>query len=164
MKRILLLFIVVALCGQRAYSQQDPKYTHYMFNQVVYNPGFIGVENGDNICINLVYRNQWLGFDPSSGDGSIAPITTTLTLHTPIKLPNTKNKLGVGLVVSSDRIGFMNDVWAHANVNYIYQLGPKSDGRTISGGLTMGIMQKAITPSFEAVNGSDPILTAIGGN
>lgn len=157
MKRIVLVFAVVIGIGQYAYSQQDPKFTHYMFNQVVYNPAFIGVENGDNFCLNFVQHNQWLGFE--TDDGSIAPITTTFNFHRPFVFG--KHKVGIGLIVNNDRLGFMNDTWGYLGGSYIYEMGTKKDPKTLSGGINLGIIQKTIDPDFRSPRPDDPRIQAL---
>lgn len=162
MKRLLLLTFLLIGMGKWASAQQDPMFTHYMFNQVIYNPGFIGVENDEMFCANFVQRNQWLGYTPTGDDGSIAPITTTFNLHRPFKLGQSKNKLGAGLILNSDQLGFMSDIWVYGGLSYIYEMGTKKNPKTLSVGLNAGIVQKAIDPNFKSPFMNDPAIQALG--
>jgi type IX secretion system PorP/SprF family membrane protein len=68
-------------------------YTHYMYNTQAVNPAYAG--SRDALTVTALFRAQWISF----GEG--APLTQTLTMHTPLKVQN----FGVGLSVSYDEIG-----------------------------------------------------------
>lgn len=75
MNRIILSLAIMAIgCVQQVFAQQDAMFTHYMFNQVVYNPAFVGAEMGDNFCINLVHHNQWMGYSDEYGSAAPSPL------------------------------------------------------------------------------------------
>lgn len=91
MKRILLFALAtIALNGLNA--QQDPMFTKYMFNGLIYNPAYAGSQ--ECLSINLLHRHQWVGIEG-------APITQTLTIHSPLK--NERIALGAGMFY--DQIG-----------------------------------------------------------
>lgn len=73
-------------------AQQDPQYTHYMYNMSAVNPAYA---TGTESILNLgtLYRTQWVG---AVG----APKTLTFFGHMPV---NKKVELGVSLI--SDDIG-----------------------------------------------------------
>ena len=94
MKRIfLLLFAVIVFTDLKA--QQDPHYSHFMFNQAGYNPAYCGIEGVINAT--LLYRNQWLGLEG-------APKTMMLTADMPVTVLGRAS--GVGVTMESDNIGF----------------------------------------------------------
>ena len=59
MRSILLVFALSVLAlGLRA--QQDPQFTHNMFNHAFVNPGSYGLSDG--ITVTGIFREQWVGF------------------------------------------------------------------------------------------------------
>src|SRR3954462_583016 len=58
-----------------ARAQQKPHYTQYILNQYIINPALTGIENYTDV--KLSHRHQWVGIQD-------APVTTYLTVHTPL--------------------------------------------------------------------------------
>ncbi|MBI3142476.1 MAG: type IX secretion system membrane protein PorP/SprF [Bacteroidetes bacterium] len=158
MNRIILSLAIMAIgCVQQVFAQQDAMFTHYMFNQVVYNPAFVGAEMGDNFCINLVHHNQWMGY--SDEFGSAAPLTTTFNIHKPLKLG--KHKLGAGLIVWTDGLGFQATTTVMGALSYHYQLPSTIAGgkRWLIGGINFGMVQTGIEGSkLRPIDEGDPII------
>lgn len=75
-----------------AMGQQDPMFTNYHFNSLTFNPAYAG--NNEHLTLNLIHRQQWLGFDG-------APVTQSLIAHTPLN----NERVGVGLSLVNDKIG-----------------------------------------------------------
>lgn len=123
MKRIFTLALFVLFGLSAAYSQQDAMFTKYMFNSLVYNPAYAGYY--DHMYIGALYRNQWQGIDG-------APVTQTLTVHTPLK----NERIGVGLNVINDAIGPTDDT--RINISYAYKI-PIGGKNLISIGLQGGM-------------------------
>ena len=159
MKRILLTASILFLAmAEVSYGQQDPKFTHYMFNQVVYNPAFVGAEMNDQFCANLVHRNQWMSFQTE--DESTSPVTTTFNIHRPFGLKN-GNKLGVGLIFSNDGLGFQRSTQALGAVSYHYNMGKDANGKKkwLIGGLNLGIVQMGINgDNLKYIDQNDPTI------
>lgn len=130
----LILILVVFLCFIDLKAQQDPHFTHYMFNTLAVNPGYAG--SRDALTITGLYRNQWIGFKG-------APSTQTLTAHAPIL----NDKIGVGLSLMNDRIGPTNNTSVFADIAYRISLGQSKKAR-LSFGVKAGlnIMQVGLTP------------------
>src|SRR5690606_14330358 len=59
----------------QGFSQQDPHYTQYMYNQSILNPAYAGIN--EYMSTGLLYRTQWQGIEG-------APKTATAFLHTPV--------------------------------------------------------------------------------
>jgi len=118
------IFLVAALllCSVIR-AQQDPQFTHYMYNMSVINPAYATDTEGV-INIGGLYRTQWVG---AVG----APKTATLFVHSPIA-----KRIEMGLSVISDEIG---DVVKENNiyVDFAYVL-PVSENNKISFGLKGG--------------------------
>jgi type IX secretion system PorP/SprF family membrane protein len=94
-------------------AQQDPMYTHYMYNTLVINPGYAG--SRDALTITGLHRSQWVNFKG-------APMVQTLNLHSPLR----NEHLGIGLSVTNDKIGPTNNTSAVVDFAYIMKLNKKS--------------------------------------
>lgn len=92
MKKILLLGLIITLISSIGQAQQDPMFTKYMFNTLIFNPAYAGSK--EHMSMTLLHRDQWFGLDGG-------PTTQTLTIHTPIK----GNRVGVGGSLLHDDIG-----------------------------------------------------------
>ena len=68
--RSILFVIVLSIISTGLKAQQDPQFTHNMFNHAFVNPGSFGMSNG--ITITSIFREQWLGFKDYNGD-KVAP-------------------------------------------------------------------------------------------
>ncbi|MCF7569633.1 type IX secretion system membrane protein PorP/SprF [Sabulilitoribacter arenilitoris] len=102
-KRILILTLV--LWVEESFSQQDPQYTHYMYNTMSVNPAYAGQR--DVLSITGLYRTQWVGIDG-------APKTQTLGIHSPLR----NERVGLGLVVVNDNLGPASETYVNANISY----------------------------------------------
>jgi type IX secretion system PorP/SprF family membrane protein len=123
-KYILALFSLAALCGtERAFAQQDPQFSQYMFNPLNMNPGYAGSRGVMNGA--LVYRQQWVGFDG-------APTTEVLSVNAPSR----KGKVGLGLEIINDHIGPKNSTGTY--LDYAYRL-PLGKGK-LAFGLGAGVV------------------------
>ena len=108
MKKVALLICIFSMLSvQLVHSQQDPQYTHYMYNMHIVNPAYAGSEGTLNI--GMLYRTQWVGLDG-------APKTTVVTVNAPIS-----EKIGVGLSVFADQIGPVKEQNVFADVSYTIQ-------------------------------------------
>jgi type IX secretion system PorP/SprF family membrane protein len=103
-RKILLLVLVLMLTLTSSYGQQDPQYTHYMYNMNVVNPAYAGSRG--TLSIGLLGRTQWVGIDG-------APETITANVHAPVG-----NNLGIGLSVIADKIGPVTEQNIYADVSY----------------------------------------------
>ena len=121
---IFLVLISTFLVSTLANAQQDPQFTHYMYNMNVINPAYATANEG---VVNLggLYRTQWVG---AVG----APKTATLFAHTPIA-----KKVEMGISFINDAIG---DVVNENNiyVDFAYVV-PVSDKSKLSFGLKGGM-------------------------
>jgi type IX secretion system PorP/SprF family membrane protein len=123
MKKILSL--VLSLLGSwPILAQQQPHFSQYMFSGLVINPAYAGAD--EVLSATFIDRRQWRGIDG-------APTTQTLALHALTK----RKRVGLGLLLSHDRIG------VHANtsvqLNYAYHLKLSSDA-ILSFGLQGGLI------------------------
>ncbi len=112
LKRIIVI-LVLTVWSLAINAQQDPMYTHYMYNTLMVNPAYAG--SRDALTITALHRSQWTGFKG-------APLTQTLTLHAPLN----NEHIGLGLSVSNDKIGPTNNTSAIFDFAYIMQLSKRS--------------------------------------
>jgi type IX secretion system PorP/SprF family membrane protein len=93
MKKLFVkISIVLAGITGVASAQQDPQFTQFMFNKLIYNPGYAGTSGA--ICGVAQYRKQWVGFE---GPTSVA---FAGDMRAPGNLP-----IGVGINIITDKIG-----------------------------------------------------------
>lgn len=111
-KKIFLLGIVLMIYNS-SHAQQDPMFTHYMYNTLAVNPGYAG--SRDALTITGLHRTQWVDFKG-------APVTQTITLHTPVA----GDKVGLGLSVISDKIGPVKTNSFYADFAYRLQISSRS--------------------------------------
>ncbi len=124
MKKIILLAVVI-ISFASAKAQQDAMLSQYMFNGLFLNPAYAG--SHPYFTSSLLYRKQWVSF-------SGAPETMLLAVDGPIA----KENMGVGLIVSNDKIGVTNQTDIHANYSYHLKINDKSK---ISFGAKAGVSQ-----------------------
>ena len=114
MKKI-ILFISFLFYINTISAQQDPEYTHYMYNMSVINPAYA---TGTPLMMNFggLYRTQWVG---AVG----APKTFTFFGHTALS-----EKVEVGMSLVSDDIGdgAKKETNAYADFAYVLNLGGKN--------------------------------------
>lgn len=121
MKKALL--IVFLLIGYSGYTQQDYQYSQYMSNLSYINPAYVG--SNDFATVSGLFRKQWVKFDG-------APNTGVITYETPF----TKMNMGIGGIVSYDKIGVSKQL--NVSVNYAYHLD--FGNSKLSLGLNAGIL------------------------
>lgn len=111
-KKIIIPLILILNVGF-IQAQQDPMYTHYMYNTLVINPAYAG--SRDALTVTALHRSQWVNFKG-------APMGQTLSLHSPLR----NEHVGIGLSVSNDKIGPTNNTSAVLDFAYIMKLNKKS--------------------------------------
>jgi len=114
--------LVLILISVAAYSQQDPQFNQYIFNELIINPAYAGSKELHNI--NATYSNQWTGFTG-------APSTQTISYDGPIG----KN-MGIGAHFINDRIGAQSHQGLFGSYAYRFRL---SETWRMAFGLAAGI-------------------------
>ena len=105
----LILIVFTALLTTDVNAQQDPQYTHYMYNTLSVNPAYAGQR--ETLSIVGLHRSQWVGIDG-------APETQTLSIHSPLS----NERIGLGLNVVSDALGPARETFVDANFSYTIPL------------------------------------------
>lgn len=119
-----ILVLLVVFLTSKLQAQQDPQFTHYMYNMSVINPAY-ATDNPDVINLGGLYRAQWVGIKG-------APTTQSFFAHKPMS-----KRVEVGLSVVHDEIG---DVVKENNIyaDFAYVL-PLSESVKFSLGLKAGV-------------------------
>jgi len=125
--------IILAGISGVATAQQDPQYTMWMHNRLIYNPGYAGTHGG--MCGNLQYRKQWSSFDG-------AP--TTINFAGDMMLPGAP--VGVGLIFMNDKIGPMSTNFIRGAISYLIPAG--NTGGKFGIGVDLGVLQKSISNTW----------------
>ena len=104
-KRFKITSIVALIFVGTIFAQQDPQYTHYMYNTVLINPAYAGSRGVTSLF--FLHRTQWVGLDG-------APVTNSFSINKPIS----KTNLGYGVSFFNDRIGVSKTNTLSADVSY----------------------------------------------
>lgn len=147
MKKLLLSGLL--LLGVTAVNaQQDPQFTHYMYDRLSVNPGVAGTANA--ICATGIFRQQWSGFDG-------APQTFLLNAHMPVNVL----RGGLGITFFNDQLGQETNNIARLSYSFHRALGPGTLGIGIQG----GIINKTLGSDWQPPDGaaSIPLDNAIPG-
>lgn len=124
MKNLIRSFAIFAIfLPVLAEAQQDPMVSQYMFSGHFINPGYAGSHSYANLT--LLGRRQWVGFEG-------APFTTFLSFDMPVE----KKHIGIGGLVSNDRIGVTDRTEATGSFAYHLRVTKKAK---LSLGLRAGI-------------------------
>lgn len=136
--------LVLTLGSMTIHAQQNPLYTHYMYNTLVINPGYAG--SRDALTITGLHRSQWVDFKG-------APVTQTLTMHSPL----INDHIGLGLSVINDKIGPSNNTSLFGDFAYRMKLNDKSK---LALGLSAGanIFQASLS-DLQLDEQTDPVFT-----
>jgi type IX secretion system PorP/SprF family membrane protein len=140
-----LLYIIIGILTPAVYSQlsaqQDPQYTHYMYNTLSVNPAYAG--SRDVLNISALDRQQWIGLDG-------APNTQTVFIHSPLK----NKKMGLGFSVVNDHIGPINQTFFYGDYSYTVKL---TETMKLSFGVQAGLnwFQPKIT-NLTTIQANDP--------
>jgi len=103
--------ICLTLLSFQSNAQQDPQFTHYMYNMSVINPGY-ATATKDILNIGGLYRTQWVGMEG-------APKTASFFAHTPIN-----EKIELGISFTNDNIGdVINENNIYADFAYVLPVG-----------------------------------------
>jgi type IX secretion system PorP/SprF family membrane protein len=122
MKRIIKSFILLLMPLSLA-GQLTPVTSQYVLNPLSINPAYAGNRGALNIA--AFYRRQWTGI-------SGAPETMTLAADAPFL----DSKLGLGFIITNDKIGVTKET--HFITNYSYKIS--MDKGILSLGLGAGLM------------------------
>lgn len=142
-----LLAAVACLCLMKAQAQQTVQFSQYMFNGLALNPAYAGYK--EDWTLNLASRIQWVGINdaPQTGTISVDGLTN-----------NTDKNMGVGMLVTFDRLGPENTTSAYLNYSYRLQLDAE-DTKRLCFGIGLGGEQYSINGAkFSATDVGDGVI------
>ena len=132
--------ILLLCCSSWMQAQQDPQFTHYMYNMSVINPAY-ATETPDIINMGGMYRAQWVGIKG-------APTTQSFFVHKPLS-----KKVEVGISVVHDEIGdVVNENNIFADFAYVLHL---SERTRLSLGVKAGVT--LFNTNFNGFQYTDPL-------
>ncbi len=180
MRKFILAFgtICSVLGIDEVCAQQKPHYTQYILNNYVLNPALSGIENYTDLKIS--HRHQWVGLQD-------APVTSYLTVHTPIGKKDYKTTAtsfevqgenprgkryweeyeasaphhGIGLQVISDKAGPFNNFSAYGT--YAYHMG-LSARTNLSAGFGIGVNKLTLNTNKLNFGVDAPVDPAVRGS
>ena len=119
----LLSVLALLLIPIDTQAQQDPQYTHYMYNTLSVNPAYAGQR--ETLSIVGLHRTQWVGING-------APQTQSLGIHSPLR----NERIGLGLNIVNDALGPARESFVDANFSYTIPVS--ENGTQLSFGLKAG--------------------------
>nr|WP_294775696.1 type IX secretion system membrane protein PorP/SprF [uncultured Flavobacterium sp.] len=133
--------ILMVLSSSSLLAQQDPQFTHYMYNMSVINPAY-ATENKDVINMGGIYRAQWVGIEG-------APTTQSFFAHKPLS-----RKVEMGISIVHDEIGdVVEESNIYADFAYVLSLSEKT---RLSFGVKAGVT--LFSTNFNGFQYTSPLL------
>ena len=132
MKKIILTSLFYCLLLP-LFAQQDTQYGQYVFNGLYINPAYAGYK--DEIYLQAFFRAQWTGIKG-------APQSLSVSIDAPIK----NEKIGLGAIVTKDKIGAQNAINATGNFAYRLPMN-REETKYLAFGLGIGIIQMSLNGS-----------------
>ncbi|MFN0276443.1 MAG: type IX secretion system membrane protein PorP/SprF [Chitinophagales bacterium] len=112
-RKHIVLFFATCVLHTLIFSQNQPLFDQYHFNQLVLNPAYAGSKG--NVEANLFYRQQWTKMDG-------APESISGTVH----MNAANDKLGMGLKILQESIGATNKL--QLGLQYAYRIHVSNTG------------------------------------
>ncbi len=109
---MMVLFLSVAT------AQNEGQYTHFMFNQLSYNPAYTGSSGA--LSFSLLYNNQWMGLDLQAPTATVQAGVTPTNILASFDMPVTWLHGGIGLTFNSEQIGYHNNTTI--NLDYAFRI------------------------------------------
>lgn len=131
-----------------ALAQQEPQFSHNMYNNMGINPGYAGLRNA--ICATGFYRQQWVGFKDEDGV-NLAPVTYSVNVDAPISFI----RGGLALSFLQDNVSYHTSI----GVKLAYSYHLNMDYGKMGIGLQLGLIDQRIDFSqYDPITEGDPVL------
>lgn len=118
-----IIILILFNCGA-SIAQQLPQFTQYMYNTISINPAYAG--SRETLSIVGLHRSQWVGLEGG-------PTTQTLSIHSPLR----NDRVGVGLSLIHDELGYENFSYLYGDFSYTLPVGENAKlAFGIKGGFT----------------------------
>ena len=109
---------MMALFLSVATAQNEGQYTHFMFNQLSYNPAYTGSSGA--LSFSLLYNNHWMGLDLQAPTATVQAGVTPTNILASFDMPVTWLHGGIGLTFNSEQIGYHNNTTI--NLDYAFRI------------------------------------------
>ncbi len=126
----IFLFLIIMISSVEAFAQQDAQFGQYVFNGMYINPAYTGYK--EELYLQAFARAQWTGVRG-------APQTLSISADEAIN----DESLGLGMIVTKDKIGAQNNINASANFAYRIKLD-RTETNILAFGLGVGVIQTAL--------------------
>lgn len=118
---LIVLCILLHTLSLSVKGQQDYQFTQFNFNKLALNPAYAG--SREVLSMTALYRHQWTGFEG-------APRTISFSAHSPVA----DQRLALGVLIFSDRLGVTSQTALYMNAAYRLPLGGGVLATGIQGG------------------------------
>ncbi len=147
MKKFITFNIIafIWLSSFTATSQQLPQFTQYMYNTISINPAYAG--SRETLSLVGLHRSQWIGLEGG-------PTTQTLSIHSPLK----NEKVGLGMSIINDHLGYQNFLYVHADFSYTINVSAKTK---LAFGLKAGFTSYSLDAALREAEFNDPAIYGI---
>ena len=149
--RSILCVILFSAISIGLKAQQDPQFTHNMFNHAFVNPGSYGMYDG--ITVTGIFHEQWVGLKDDE-NYKVAPETVLLTADSPIRFL----RGGIGVGIAQDKEGYTKNSLVKLGYAYHLNLGNSKLGIGLNANFNNKFINKE---KLKAVSPEDPVLTDI---
>lgn len=129
MKKIVLTGLFYLMLSP-LFGQQDTQYGQYIYNGLYLNPAYAGYREA--IFGQAFYRSQWTGIKG-------APQSLSVSIDAPIDDKN----IGIGAIVTKDKIGAQSSLNGYANLAYRLRLN-HNIFNVLAFGLGAGVLQTGV--------------------
>ena len=125
MRKLVIISLVVflAMSSSKTYGQFEAGYTQYMFNGLAINPAYAG--SHQSLSMSVISRFQSLGVEGT-------PSTQTFSAHSGI----TGKKIGLGLMVITDKLGVTRQSGFYGSFAYKIKFSKSTLSLGLQGGAT----------------------------
>ena len=150
MRSIWLLSVLMA-ASLSLKAQQDPQFTHNMFNHAFVNPGSYGLSDG--ITVTGIFREQWLGLKDDN-NYKVAPETFLLTADAPVRFL----RGGVGIGIAQDKEAYTKNMLVKLGYAYHLNIGNAKIGIGVNANFNNRSIDKN---KLNPVDENDPVLLGL---
>ena len=138
----LILFFATMICSLQIHAQQNAQFSQYVFNGMYINPAYTGYK--EELYLQAFARAQWTGVKG-------APQTLSISADEAIN----DVSLGIGGIITKDKIGAQSTLSASANFAYRIKLD-RTETNILAFGLGVGVIQTGLDGSqLDAIEQGD---------
>lgn len=125
---VISVLLSLMFLSKELQAQNEPQFSHYMYNRAIFNPAYAGADNA--IEINALHRSQYVGI----------AATAINTQFVGINLPIYAASSGVGISVVNDLAGALRTTYVALQYNY----RKKFKWGNVAAGAGLGFMQTGL--------------------